>query len=845
MTADSLLDVIEKSKGYEVALLSTFNYEIEYFEHAILTRLFSNGVNRVGVFVDASELTKALVNARSSIMGYEYSVNPVSINGAYHPKVILLLGSNKARVIVGSANIKLSGYCINNEVFGTVDYDADHPEIRSVIKAAIDFFIDSYTFTPRLDDELMKIIKQYAYYRSSESFERIRFISNYQEPIISQVKELIDEKVVSIKVCVPYYDNQLVALEKIHEMFPDARFTLYIQHVMSTFPEMTFAEKQFNDGLLIYKQISSQENKNSHFYHGKVFSFYTATSSYILYGSANCTKSALLASPNTEGNFECDLLIKCKREEGEHFYQNFIIEEDLKPASHLMVYEPITVPTASFNYGVVERDEIVLRFKYKGISKDISVLYGGKPLRYEINDEWLIAFLEKDLVTDTIFTVDISFDGRIESIRCWFVDNQLLKLSRIKHSAEKFQEYRDDYGEGDRYQEEYMRLLDSIACCADDLKEYQRLSDMIGRKQEVDDVAAISDDNDYDYVIEEDLSDDDLIQYKQIKVFHRIGKHISQKYLDSPPLYVALKMKQMKVSHDMSEEKPSMQHHVGRSLNEDQRFASFVRAKIKTVKDNDFINAVPVDHLFNVVLVLFSIFDSSLAYEGGRPLFTDKYVVTEKCQLMILLLQKVKTESVDQKPFVRKALDTVLSNHVLIDNSEDDDLKKNLEIQNRSLLINLQSLYDIKSNYVSILEEWVKDSDDVYKLAAADQAVAYIQSLFGYYGVNELQNWIKTQYGNSSRIDFTSNDVTVYIHSSKSEHFTKIDTALMKHLVAYSRAVSRINKVKLRVKRDMPTHIPTITYAEYKIDLDTHWGTGVLFYSNGNVRQIPNRYYEY
>ena len=60
-----ILDVLDMSKGYETALLSTFNFEIEFFEKAILSRLIRNSIRKISVFVDAKELSKALINARS------------------------------------------------------------------------------------------------------------------------------------------------------------------------------------------------------------------------------------------------------------------------------------------------------------------------------------------------------------------------------------------------------------------------------------------------------------------------------------------------------------------------------------------------------------------------------------------------------------------------------------------------------------------------------------------------------------------------------------------------------------------------------------------------------------
>ena len=53
--------------------------------------------------------------------------------------------------------------------------------------------------------------------------------------------------------------------------------------------------------------------------------FKTENESFILYGSANCTKSALLKSDN--GNTECDVLERGSLNEFDYFFENFEVKE--------------------------------------------------------------------------------------------------------------------------------------------------------------------------------------------------------------------------------------------------------------------------------------------------------------------------------------------------------------------------------------------------------------------------------------------------------------------------------------------------------------------------------------
>ena len=137
---EKILDVFSKSKNYDIALMTTFNFDITFFERSILNRLYENNIKKVSLFVDSYELNKALSEISSTSIGRKYIVNPIEMKEAFHPKVILLLGQSCARLVVSSANITVSGYLKNNEIFNVFDYNDAHPENAKLINTAIKFF---------------------------------------------------------------------------------------------------------------------------------------------------------------------------------------------------------------------------------------------------------------------------------------------------------------------------------------------------------------------------------------------------------------------------------------------------------------------------------------------------------------------------------------------------------------------------------------------------------------------------------------------------------------------------------------------------------------------------------
>ncbi|MCL4206470.1 MAG: hypothetical protein KJ000_28645 [Pirellulaceae bacterium] len=71
--------------------------------------------------------------------------------GILHAKISLLLWSNRARLIIGSANLTEDGYRRNHEVFGVLDYFADSDAPLAVLRETIQFLRDAVGYaTPAI-----------------------------------------------------------------------------------------------------------------------------------------------------------------------------------------------------------------------------------------------------------------------------------------------------------------------------------------------------------------------------------------------------------------------------------------------------------------------------------------------------------------------------------------------------------------------------------------------------------------------------------------------------------------------------------------------------------------------
>ena len=58
---DKILDVFSNTKNYDIALITTFNFDVSFFERSILNRLYENNVKKVSIFTCLTAISTKLL----------------------------------------------------------------------------------------------------------------------------------------------------------------------------------------------------------------------------------------------------------------------------------------------------------------------------------------------------------------------------------------------------------------------------------------------------------------------------------------------------------------------------------------------------------------------------------------------------------------------------------------------------------------------------------------------------------------------------------------------------------------------------------------------------------------
>lgn len=803
-----MLRVLEMSKGYDIALLSTFNFEIDFFEKAILSRLIKNSIRKVSVFVDAEELNKSLRGVSSMMLGQRYVVNPVSIHGAYHPKVILLLGEKCARLLIGSGNIKTSGYCINNEIFDCVDYDSAHQETRKLIVDAINFFLNSNRLTPGLDMDLLESITRKAYYREAPDNPEIQFLENTAKPIFEQIVPRIEGVVTEIRIAVPYYDNELKCVDELSKAFPKAILELWLQRGKNTFSGGVEDERM---RLHVFEEVSTSEHKNRHFYHGKVFLFRAEQYDYMLYGSANCTLSAMIKTFKEQGNVECCLFSRGNVGEYDDFYDSFVETEGMNPDGYFLTHETIQAGNVFFKYGVT-REEVALHFGYS-VKPDsrLRVMYDGQELTWQVIDKEIIVNVKREQIKTLPFEVELVDHESCEKVLCWFIDKTSVELYRmtIAQNAELVDS--PSFGEGEKYREDMLQVLQKYASCAEDYQQQEQSLRRYQSSLQTSDLDVEADESG-EFVINIELTDEDYRTFRQFHVIERIRDRLTSRYFYGIPWFFSSE-RTMGIGKRRTTDELTEVRHVATS--EEKSFARFVKSKVRTALDKSFVEIVSEKHFIGLIAIILDIFDK---YKNTDDMFSREYLVSARSQLIIYAIQKSANSADYGQMILPRAIGIILDDYLLTASVDNESLDEVVSKWNRAVLKCIEDHYQVRNTYPDFFV--FDDIDPEKKEKEIVEATEYIESLYGYHDIEQIKVELRKQYGESAEVQIRGNAAEVIIYSMTPADHLKPDVEIIRELLRYSANVQKLETIRITIcnLQDMVRE-NTITQIQYLIQL--------------------------
>lgn len=802
-----IFEQLEKCKDYDIALMTTFNFDINFFERSILNILYNNNIKKVSVFSDSKELNKSITEVTHTSIGKKYMINPIEIKGAFHPKLILLLGQNKAKLFITSANLTVNGYYINNEIFNIFEYNANNLDGLKVINNAISFFLELNELSYKQDESLFDEIRRLVYFNKSIQNNEIYLLNNLNESILCQLKEII-KKPQRIEIAVPYYDNNLSALDSIYEEYEDVPVTLYLQNKKCKFNKERSKLKSYIKEIKVFEGFNDRESTS--FYHGKVYRFITENESYIIYGSANCTESALIKTFRDNGNIECDILEKGKKEEFDYFFDNFKISEKNELTCDLIKYNLENKNNFYFKYGILDV-ELKLYFGYIEEKQKLKIIYNNKELKYVYQNNMLeISIPLREIYIDEVIKIQILFGNNIEELSCWFINKEMLELNRNKEPKDSLYNFRFD-SENDKYIEDRIAILRAASLSYEDIQREIELSNMIEQTSKE--------------VTEEDADDNGIVNYiipsnGSIEQYRKkqFVKEIKNKYIER----YFKEFKEKLYNKNINDESYQLKRVPRKPTTNEVKFRRFVKARISEMLNPKYIELVGAEHYLGSILVLNEIFDKYTLREKVEGLFENEYIIDVKTKLLHNLLnmnfENLKEEIIEDTKIIciQTIMENKYFNRVLENNYK-------IENKNRAILEELNKAFNIRENFEKYVI-YAMDKINLYEEEVNYQMeIKYVNDLFGYKTEKQLKEQLIKEFGSSVKIEQKENSLIIKIATDNIGKYMKINENLINevinHCEHYHKELDKIIIEIENIRNDYKLDADPAHYLIYNVDV--------------------------
>ena len=816
---ERIIEELYQNNKYEIALMTTFNFDVDFFERSILNTLRDSKIKSVTVFVDSKELNKSMENVEKTCIGQKYIVCPVSMNSSFHPKVILLLGKKKAKLIVSSINLTFNAYNLNNEIFNSFDYDSDSNENKYLINQAISFFerLNDYSFYK--DTSAFSRIKELEYYDSKviNDNQDLHFISNIDNGIIEKISEIINEQINEIDIAVPFYDNEFGAINSIKKKYENAKINVYVQNTKSRFNNELYNE---DANIFNIKKYITVNNKNN-FYHGKVYRFIGENHSYIAYGSANCTISALVKSKEDNGNIECVILERGNKNDFNEFFESFVIDEsiDLK-TEKLDVITSNSFYNVSFKYGELNGEKVLLHLSYSNKEDNLSIKYNDQTIEYEENNNEIIVTLDASVINTPIIKLIIN---ESYELNCWFIN--IFYVEDYRNSITSLSIKPFNFDDSIDYEKEIIRFCESIPLSIEENNRDREIVQKIQyneiNEEEVDD--SVTDEDIFVPYVE--ATTEEQIRYKSIINYRSAKSKLLSRYLSR--FFNITNSANLKIKEDNNSIVEPLE--VGQNhISNKERFVRTIRRFYNNIVNEKTIDNSTTEEKIEYYAAFYEAFSKAW----------DEFGTYNICKICNEIIWKIVFEN---KQNVVKNIEIDFLDNVkmiIIQNAIDMYiLKKENGSTVGSIQLVLQEFdkkYKIKDEVVNIIES-TTSGNPRYSIDCLGEYIDYIDNLFGYKTEKELISYFKRKYRNETKVYVNENELIVRITTDSIKNFGIINDYDAKELINNYQHENKFETVKMFIiSNNTDSNIEKI---EYIINCKYKEYKSIIIYKNGLKRE--------
>jgi hypothetical protein len=300
-----LIDELRQS-GWRSSIMTTYSVDPQFYDRFVASRLRAYGCENNILLADSAMLVQALEADPEGFAGAgrRYAVASASVSGCFHPKISLRFAPDKARLLIGSANVTAAGWGHNQEIACAFNYSRRAEEdavIAPLFRKAFDYLrrwveqpSDAIAYKLDLIDRQAPWLGDVEPNSTPIELADGTLADLWLESatggggmMASFVGAIAGEKVLRLIVISPYWDADLGGLSALRGALGYPPVTIALNPERNTFPIQSvqdFAGMEF---------ASLSEQMDGRFVHAKLIVAETADHDHLLFGSANCSDDAL------------------------------------------------------------------------------------------------------------------------------------------------------------------------------------------------------------------------------------------------------------------------------------------------------------------------------------------------------------------------------------------------------------------------------------------------------------------------------------------------------------------------------------------------------------------------
>jgi hypothetical protein len=305
-------DVFAES-GFHSAFLTTYAFGAQAFEDVPFSRLRGSGCRNIVVLADRLMVNLGFAElGPPKFAGSSYHLVKADAPGAFHPKITLLVGAKKGRLLVGSANLTALGLGGNKELVAGLSYsegvpgDARHfAAVLSYIRGKVPsddlWFATAMQRALRSTPWLRDAMEGPLPIEEAEPEIALLF-DRADSTIIDQIAVNVGgDPIERLIVVSPYWDMKLEGLARLRAILGTPPTDLLIDAEATYFPKSELP--RFSDVGIF--RVDASDSKR--FVHAKLIIAQGRSWDHVISGSINCTLPAFLGPTVARGNAEAGI----------------------------------------------------------------------------------------------------------------------------------------------------------------------------------------------------------------------------------------------------------------------------------------------------------------------------------------------------------------------------------------------------------------------------------------------------------------------------------------------------------------------------------------------------------